>query len=128
MPDQVETQVIQDAAVNTLLLFTNVSDGSGETAATKVDSATLSGTPTHLRIMKIRYATAGMAVRILWDGPTDKTAWVLPADHAAELCFEDIGGLQNKVALSDATGNINFTTIGADSGDSYSVLLWIKKN
>lgn len=128
MPDQVETQIIQDAAVNALLLFTNVSDGSGETAATKVNASALNGAPTHLRIMKIRYATAGMAVRILWDGPTSKTAWVLPADHAEELCFEDIGGLQNKVALADATGNINFTTIGADANDSYSVLLWIKKN
>lgn len=127
MPDSVETQVLDDGPVNAVLLFTNVSDGTGEVAATKVSLAALSASPNNLRIMRIRYATIGMGVRVLWDGPTDKVAWVLPADHAEDLDFDDIGGLQNKVAATDATGDINFTTVGASSGDSYSVMLWVKK-
>lgn len=131
MPDLVQTQVLADGADNAVLLFTNVSDGSGETAATKVDISTLSSqggeAPNNLRIMRIRYATIGMGVRILWDGPTDKVAFVVPPDHSDDLSFGDIGGLQNAVAAADATGNINFTTTGASAGDSYSILLWVKK-
>lgn len=126
MPDQVTSQILEDGPHNAVILFTNQSDGSGEAAALKVDASTLSGAPASVKIARIKYATHGMAVQLLWDGPTDRLAWLLPPDMADDLNFEDMGGLQNSIG-ADKTGDINATTVGASAGDSYTIILWLKK-
>ena len=45
MADAVATQTIQDGAKTAIFRFTNVSDGTGESAVTKIDVSSLSNDP-----------------------------------------------------------------------------------
>lgn len=126
MPDAVASQTLLDGPRNAVMKFTNVSDGTGESAVTKVDVSALSGAPTSVRIDRVDFTTSGMAVSILWDATTDVLALQLPADHAETLDFCKMGGLQNN-AGSGKTGDIVFTTVGHSSGDTYSVVLHMTK-
>jgi hypothetical protein len=124
MADAVTSQILMDGERNAVMKFTNVSDGTGEAAVLKVDVSTLSGAPTSVRIDRIDYDIAGMAVNIQWDATTDVTCLVL-AGHGS-LDFNCIGGLQNN-AGAGKTGDILFTTIGHSANDTYSIVLHLKK-
>jgi hypothetical protein len=125
MADAVTAQTLVDSERNVVMKFTNISDGTGESAVLKVDVSTLAGAPTSVRIDRIDYDIAGMAVNILWDADTDATCIVL-AGHGT-LDFGCVGGLQNN-AGTGKTGDILFTTIGHSANDTYSIVLHMKKN
>ncbi len=71
MVDTVTTQILNDGPRNTTIKLTNVSDGTGEAAVTKVDVSTLSEAPSKVRIDKIVYDIQGMTVQLLWDATAD---------------------------------------------------------
>lgn len=120
----VSSLLIQDGPRNCVMRFTN--DGDAEAAVLKVDISTLSGfngnLPTSLRIEEIDYSLTGMQVQILWDATTDVLAWTLTPDAGNKVDFGEYGGLPNN-AGAGVTGDILFTTVGASSGDSYSIVL-----
>jgi hypothetical protein len=128
MADAVTTQIIQDGPRNAIIKFTNVSDGSGESAVLKVDVSTLSGfngrIPDEVQIRHIDYSLSGMQVQILWDADTDVLCWELTPDADNDLDFPYF--LPNN-AGAGKTGDIRFTTIGASNGDSYSIVLHLVK-
>jgi len=112
--------------------FTNVSDGTGESAVTKVDVSALStnrlGAPcASVQINKVWYVTAGMGVNILFDATADVLAMGLPADSEGTLDFSSFTGIPNN-AGSGKTGDIQFTTVGHTSGDTYMVVLELIKS
>lgn len=127
MADAVASQTLVDNRKNVVMKFTNVSDGTGESAVLKVDVSALSGAPTSVRIMKVHFATAGMSVRILWDATTDVDAMLIPIDQAGCFDFTEFGGLKNN-AGTGVTGDIMFTTIGHTSGDIYTIILEMEKS
>jgi hypothetical protein len=128
MVDTVTTQTLLDGERLVIMKFTNVSDGTGESAVTKIDVSTLSSNPngdacTGVKINKIWSTTTGMAVNILWDATTDVLAWTIPQDTNYYMCFgEHLGGIPNN-AGAGKTGDVAFSTIGAAAGDSYSIIL-----
>lgn len=126
MADAVSTQVLVDGQRNAVIKFTNVSDGTGEAAVLKVDVSTLSGTPDKVKIERIDYDISGMAVNVLWDATTDVPAVVLSTGQYG-FDFGVFGGLQNN-AGAGITGDILFTTVGAAAGDTYTIILHLKKN
>lgn len=132
MADAVATQTIQDGSRSAVFKFTNVSDGSGESAVVKIDVSTLSADPvtgkacTSVEIEKIWYSTIGMGVQILFDATTDVLAWELPADYADCVDFGDFTGIPNN-AGAGKTGDVAFTTVGATLNDSYSVVMKVNK-
>lgn len=126
MADAVATQIIQDGPRNVVMKFTNISDGTGESAVTKVDVSALSGSPAAVRIDKIKAETAGMGVDVLWDATSDVLAWHIPPDAAEDVDFCLAGGIPNN-AGAGKTGDIKFTTVGAGSGDRYSIILHMTK-
>lgn len=126
MADAVASQILIDGPRNVVAKFTNISDGTGESAVLKVDVSALSGTPDRVRIDKIHFTTSGMGVRILWDATTDVTAFVIGADQTGWLEFKHFGGLTNN-AGTGITGDILFTTFGHSSGDTYSIILEMTK-
>jgi hypothetical protein len=70
MADAVTTTTVVDGAQSAVIYCTNTSDGSGETAVTKVDVSALSkrqdGTScTGVRIQKIVFTNVGMGVKVL---------------------------------------------------------------
>jgi hypothetical protein len=125
MADAVTTQTIADGPGQFVRRFTNVSDGTGESAVKKIAVANLGGTPAEVKIDRIKYTTKGMAVRILWDADADVEAITLPADEAGELDFRAEGGLINN-AGAGKTGDINFTTVDHSTGDSYDITLFMR--
>lgn len=124
MADAVATQVILNGEKNVVLKFTNISDGTGESAVTKVAAATYGTTA---KIQRIRYSTDGMAVRILWDATADVVCWLIPANQSDTLDFTQFGGLPNNGG-SGVTGDIQFTTVGHTSGDTYTIILELSKS
>ena len=131
MADAVATTTIIDGPRKAVIYCTNTSDGDGEAAVTKVDVSTLSQSPdldtcTGVRLEKVAFSNVGMGVKILWDATADVIAMELPADYSDTLDFSDISGLPN-YAGSGKTGDIQFTTVGHTSGDTYSVTLYCIK-
>lgn len=134
MVDTVATQVIADGPKNTIMQFTNESDGTGETDVIKVDLSNLSSdaqfaAPLGLRLKKIIYSTSGFPVKIEWAGTPNKLIATVPENHADEIDFCNGGkspGLKNDAA--SATGDILFSTLGVEvAGDSYSITLYMTK-
>lgn len=124
MADAVTSQVLLNGSRNLVMKFTNISDGTGEAAVTKVAAATYGA---GLKINKIHYSTFGMAVRILWDATTDVPAYLVPQDGDGAFDFTHFGGIQNDGG-SGVTGNIQFTTLGHTAGDTYTIILEMAKS
>lgn len=126
MADAVTSQTLVDGERNVVMKFTNVSDGTGESAVLKVDVSALSGSPSSVKITEIEYDISGMQVQILWDATTDVPAFILSTGQQ-HLDFSKGGGIVNN-AGAGVTGDILFTTIGAAANDTYSIVLHMKKN
>ena len=133
MADAVTATTVEDGPKKAIIYCTNTSDGSGEAAVVKVDVSALSalqdGTAcTGVRIQKITFSNVGMSVKLLWDASTDVIAVELPADYSDTLDYSDMGGLPNVAASGGNTGDIQLTTLGHSSGDTYSIVLHCLKD
>ena len=131
MADAVTTLVTNNGPLNYQARFTNISDGTGESAVIKIDKSTLANElgvePRQLDIIRIQWSIQGFSsVRILWDHTTDDTAQVLAVGNG----FRDYAD-SNELAdprSAGGTGDLLFTTAGAVSGATYDILLWVKKS
>lgn len=119
--DSVSTTTIRNAGGSFggryTFLFGNSSDGTGETAVTKVTAGGLSGSPNRLKITRIRWATNGLNVLVYFDGTADSLAMVLTGN-----------GELDGIAIQDPwvaghTGNLVFSTGGASAGDGYTIYI-----
>ena len=127
MADAVTTQVILDGERLYIAKFTNISDGTGESAVLKIDVSTLAPNAFNLacngvKLNKVWAQTYGMGVDILWDADTDLICDTIPADVMYKMKFEDFGGIKNN-AGTGVTGDVRFTTVGHTSGDRYTIIL-----
>ena len=132
MADAVTATTVEDGPAKAIIYCTNTSDGTGESAVTKVDVSGLSslqdGTAcTGVRIEKVSFTNVGMGVKVLWNASTNVIAAELPADYSDTLDYSDISGLPNVAASGGNTGDIKFTTVGHGSGDTYSIVLYCLK-
>ena len=130
MADTVATQLIYDGAKKAIMKFTNASDGTGETAVKKVDVTTLSTYQgkacSGVDIDRIYSLTHGMQVRLLWEATTNGTIMTVPQNVMETMSFDDFGGLNNNTTTGK-TGNILFSTLDASSGDTYTIILVMRK-
>jgi len=131
MADAVTTQTIIDGPQTAVMKFTNVSDGTGESAVVKVDVSALNssvdGDPcTGVVIERLWWQCIGMKVQILWDATADQFCIELGENQSGDHDYTDFGGLTNN-AGAGKTGDINFTTVGHTSGDTYTVIMYLKK-
>jgi hypothetical protein len=114
------------------LKLTNISDGTGESAVTKVDVSALQpsadGDPcTGVTIERIWWQCIGMKVQILWDASTDLFCIELGENQSGDHDYTKFGGLTNNSG-SGKTGDVNFTTVGHTDADTYTVILYLRKN
>lgn len=126
MADAVTSQILVDGERNVVMKFTNISDGTGEANALKVDVSTLAGAPSSVKITEIEYDISGMQVELLWDATTKVPAFIL-SQGQQHLSFKKVGGIINN-AGAGVTGDLLFTTVGASAGDTYAIVLHMKKN
>lgn len=127
MADAVTSQTILDGERLFIGKFTNISDGTGEVGALKIDVSTLSANAAGnacngVKINKVWAQTQGMGVDILWDATTDLLCETIPADQLYMLDYSSFGGLPNN-AGTGKTGDVLFSTVGAASGDRYTIVI-----
>ena len=130
MADTVTSQTILNTPYRLVMKFTNVSDGTGESAVNKVDVSTFTAgekaaTCTGVTIDRIHFVNDGMKVQILWDASTDVEAYKL-LDTEGYYDFTSFGGLQNNSG-SGKTGDILFTTVGHANTETYNIILDMTK-
>tara|TARA_R100001015_G_C4620674_1_gene177683 strand:+ start:110 stop:514 length:405 start_codon:yes stop_codon:yes gene_type:complete len=127
MADAVASQTIQDGERNVVMRFTNVSDGTGESAVKKVDVSALAANSagqacTEVHIQRIYWMTVGMSVKLEFDASTNVLLTHIPADATGDEYYDNFTAIPNN-AGSGKTGDIDFTTVGHSSGDSYTIIL-----
>lgn len=136
MADAVTTHILENGPRNWAYSFTNLSDGTGESAVVKVDGSSAGPLgvivggqtfyPTsHLKITEIEYDIKGMALEIIWDATTPQNVMVLGG--FGKLNFKPYGGIaqvgSTGTILTGATGKIKFTTLGAMANSGYTVVM-----
>ena len=135
MADAVTSQTLIDGDRYAVMKFTNISDGSGESAVTKVDVSALQPlasntaaqkTCTGVAIERIWWQCICMKVRILFDASSDVMAIELGENQSGSHDYSIFGGLTNN-AGGGKTGDINFTTVGHTSADTYTIILYMRK-
>jgi len=135
MADAVTSQTLIDGDRYAVMKFTNISDGSGEAAVTKVDVSALQPlasntaaqkTCTGVSIERIWWQCIGMKVQILFDASSDAFCIELGENQSGNHDYSLFGGLTNN-AGSGKTGDINFTTVGHTSADTYTIILYMRK-
>lgn len=127
MADAVTSQTILDGERLFIGKFTNISDGTGESAVVKIDVSALSPNAAGqacngVKINKIWAQTQGMSVDILWDATSDVLCETIPENQFYLMDYSSFGGFPNN-AGSGVTGDVLFTTVGAASGDRYTITL-----
>ena len=139
MADVVTSQTIADTVgVKTVMKFTNISDGSGETLVTKMDASALNFmSENDERVLaKIYWAvntTNGKSgVELLWAGSGTSSA------NATIGFFSGTGfhdyfvagnSIPNNATLTDNTspaGDILLSTKGFVAGDNYTIILEVR--
>jgi len=131
MADAVTTQTIIDGERNCVMKFTNVSDGTGESAVAKVDVSALASNAagvacSEVRVLRISHAIVGMSVQLFLDATSNVLLVELAESSNGHMDFKNFGGLPNN-AGSGKTGDVLFTTKGHSSGDTYSITLEMTK-
>jgi len=132
MADAVTSQTLLDGERLAIMKFTNISDGTGESAVTKVTASSLAASNSGkacsgVTVTKIMSVCHGMEVRMYWDATTDVPFFLSAVNTNYENDFSKIGGITNN-AGTGKNGNIVFSTSDASSGDTYTVVLEMVKS
>ena len=141
MVDAVTSRTLYDDGGHVVMHFTNVSDGTGESAVTKVDASTLvgGGATTRYAVEAIAWATVGMGFNLLFDASAD-VLFFTTGNTTSQGFIDYVNGpggggpgsgpgrtgITNN-AGSGVTGDIQLTTVGHTAGDSYVLTLWLRK-
>ena len=131
MADAVTSQTLFDGDKHVVMKFTNISDGTGEAAVKKVDVSALESdiygnTCSSVAIEKIWWQCIGMKVRLFFDASSDKFIIELGENQSGYHDYSEFGGISNN-AGSGKTGDIDFTTVGHSSADTYTIILKMRK-
>ena len=132
MADAETTQTLADGDRIAIMKFTNISDGSGESAVTKVDVSSLAPESrtekecSEVKIQQIFYALEGMSVDILWNASSNVLCFTVSDSSSGHYDFSNVQSLTNN-AGSGKNGDVLFTTVGASSADRYTIILVLEK-
>jgi hypothetical protein len=131
MADAVTSQTLVDNQTTAVMLFTNISDGVGESLVTKVNVANLAANATGqactgVSVQKIHTSCHGLEVRMYWDATADVLFFATAQNNQFTFDFSNFGGIVNN-ASTGKTGNILFSTADQSAGDTYTIILEMKK-
>ena len=131
MADAVATQTLFDGSKTAVQKFTNLSDGTGETAVVKVDVSALAANSdgsacTGVVIERIWWQCIGMKVQILFNADANVFCIELGENQSGHHDYTIFGGLTNN-AGAGKDGDVLFTTVGHSSADTYTIILYMRK-
>jgi len=137
MADAVTSQTIEDGGKNLVMKFTNISDGTGESAVAKIDVSALNTEPStgascsRVVLQRIWFSNIGMGFKLYWNATTNMFICQAPKDWSDTWDFTDssitLPGIPNN-AGSGINGDLLLTTNDHTSGDTYSVVVWALKH
>lgn len=127
MADNVTSTTIHDGRYLVVHL-TNESDGTGESAVTKVDISTFTNmrgqTATYTTIDRIDYSAQGFNyVTLYWDATSDDEIAVLKGNGVIDWTPE---GGKTDPKSTGTTGDIKLTTDGGVDGSSYDITIRLR--
>jgi hypothetical protein len=127
MADAVTTKTLISGSKRIILQLTNISDGTGESAVTKLDISALTGpngvAPTKISIEEIQWCVQGFSsVRLLTDHTADDVVALLSGNGYRSYHFA--GFLIDPASAGD-TGDLLLTTVGATTSATYDILITI---
>lgn len=129
MADTVDVRPLFIGTRRVAYRFTNVCDGTGESAVKKIDISTLVGpnginAPTRTTIEQLEWSIQGFtSVRLSWDHTTDDEIAVLAG--AGFKDFREVGGMVDPASAGD-TGDIMLTTAGNTAGATYDITIVLR--
>ena len=139
MADVVTSQTLVDTTgTKTVMKFTNISDGSGETLVTKMDSSALTfmtedATKTVAKIWWSINTTNGKSgVELLWAGSGTSSANATigffsgTGYHDYFTAGNSISNNATLTANTSPAGDVLLSTKGFVSGDNYTVILEVR--
>lgn len=130
MADTVDTLVLVSGQNRRAIRITNVSDGTGESAVSKIIKANFVGpdgvnAPGKLVLEEIQWSIQGFtSVRLFWAHTTPDEISVLGTGNGY-FNFRNVGGLVDP-ASAGGTGDLTVTTAGAVSGATYDITLIVR--
>ena len=127
MADVVTSQTLVDTSgTKTVMKFTNMCDGSGETLVTKMDASELNfmtedGNRTIAKLYwSINTSNSRSGVEIIWDGATNATAVFLSGNGNWDLRTD---GNEITNNATTPTGDVLFSTKDFANGDNYTIIV-----
>jgi len=137
MADAVTSQtILDDGGKNLIVKFTNISDGTGESAVAKIDVSALTSSAitgqacNRVVLNKIWFSNVGMGFSLYWNATSNMFICQVPKDWTDTWDFtqssQNLPGIPNN-AGSGVNGDLLLTTNDHTSGDTYSVLIWANK-
>jgi hypothetical protein len=131
MADAVTSQTLVDNQTTAVMLFTNISDGTGESLVTKVNVANLAPNAlgqacTGVSVNRIHTSCHGLEFRLFWDATTDVFFFGSSQNSQYSFDFANFGGMRNN-ASTGKTGNILLSTADQSLGDTYTLVLEMTK-
>lgn len=140
MADAVTSQTLFDDGGHVVMRFTNISDGTGESAVVKVSASGLvgGGATTRYAVEAIAWNCVGMGFNLLWKassnlvffttGNVSSTGFLDFINGNGRLVGTGPGrtGITNNAGAS-VNGDILLTTVGHTAADTYDLTLWLRK-
>ena len=137
MADAVTSQTIEDGGKNLVMKFTNISDGTGESAVAKIDVSAVDTEPStgaacsRVTLQRIWFSNIGMGFKLHWKATSNMFICQAPKDWSDTWDFTDssitLPGIPNN-AGGGINGDLLLTTNDHTSGDTYSVVVWALKH
>jgi hypothetical protein len=138
MADAVTSQtILDDGGRNLVMKFTNISDGTGESAVAKIDVSALTVSAitgqacNRVVLNRLWFSNVGMGFQLLWNADSNVFICQAPKDWADTWDFTDssidLPGIPNN-AGTGVNGDLLLTTNDHTSGDTYSILVWAIKH
>ena len=135
MADVVTSQTLVDTSgTKTVMKFTNMSDGSGETLVTKMDASALTfmtedATKSIAKIWWSINTTNGKSgVELLWAGTTNSTIGFFSGTgyHDYYTAGNAIANNATLTASTSPAGDVLLSTKGFVSGDNYTIIIEVR--
>ena len=138
MADAVTSQtILEDGGRDLVMKFTNISDGTGESAVAKIDvsgltvSAITKQACNRVVIQKLWFSNIGMGFSLYWNATSNMFICQAPKDWSDTWDFSDssqtLPGISNN-AGGGVNGDLLLTTNDHSSGDTYSIVIWATKS
>ena len=137
MADAVTSQtILDDGGKNLIMKFTNISDGTGESAVAKIDVSALTSSAitgqacNRVVLNKIWFSNVGMGFSLYWNPTSNMFICQAPKDWTdtwdITQSSQNLPGIPNN-AGTGINGDLLLTTNDHTSGDTYSIVIWANK-